>query len=284
MTDSWDDPLGPAPVTIPTPWEPLTEVLPYRGWRHGKLTMVAARTGDGLTTLGLEAARHASAAGHRVLVFSLRYAPLTMQARMIAAGAGISFGTVYGALEDPAAVDELDQAARERFETARRQIANVEVRRPGAGFDQDVFAHEMDRRRPGDPPPGLVVIDSVTAMKPRQVYRNPLKPGENREEMYKDLFFAVRGGEFSMLALARIPGEPSEKPPSLHDLTEADDQLHGLAAQTLLLHRHRADGRMNEVDVLVHFTEFTPSATVPLALLPAYPSMVAPADNIAGNS
>ncbi|HLU99525.1 MAG TPA: DnaB-like helicase C-terminal domain-containing protein [Thermobifida alba] len=277
MTE-WDEVVNsPNPPTIPAPWESLTKALPYRGWRHGKLTLIAARAGDGLTTMGLEAARHASGLGHRVLMFSLRYAPLTMQARMIAAGARIPFGTVYGALEDPAALDELDPAARERFETARRQTANVEVRRPGPGFDQDVFAHEMDQRRPGAPPPGLVVIDSVTAMKPRQVYRNPLEPGENREEMYKDLFFAVRRGEFSMLALTRIPGEPSEKPPHVHDLTEADDRLHGLAAQTLLLHRHRTDGRMNEVDALIHPTEFTPPVTVPLALLPAYPSMVDPA-------
>lgn len=86
MTE-WDEVVNsPNPPTIPAPWESLTKALPYRGWRHGKLTLIAARAGDGLTTMGLEAARHASGLGHRVLMFSLRYAPLTMQARMIAAG------------------------------------------------------------------------------------------------------------------------------------------------------------------------------------------------------
>lgn len=57
MTE-WDDVVNsPNPPTIPAPWESLTKALPYRGWQHGKLTLIAARAGDGLTTMGLEAAR-----------------------------------------------------------------------------------------------------------------------------------------------------------------------------------------------------------------------------------
>ena len=58
-----------------------------------------------------------------------------------------------------------------------------------------MFAHEVDRRRPGQAPPALVVIDSVTSMKPDPTYDNDR---DNREEMYKELFILGRGALLSV--------------------------------------------------------------------------------------
>lgn len=96
ITDEWwkwlDDTTGTARV-IPTPWEPLNEIL-AGGLHPGRSYLIAGRPGGGKSLALTNIAAHAAENGHKGLLFSLEMGHIEIASRIIAAGANAEYGQI----------------------------------------------------------------------------------------------------------------------------------------------------------------------------------------------
>lgn len=96
ITDEWwkwlDDTAGSGRV-VPTPWEPLNEIL-AGGLHPGRSYLIAGRPGGGKSLALTNIAAHAAENGHKGLLFSLEMGHIEIASRIIAAGANAEYGQI----------------------------------------------------------------------------------------------------------------------------------------------------------------------------------------------
>ncbi|WP_116025726.1 hypothetical protein [Thermomonospora umbrina] len=178
-----------------------------------------------------------------------------------------------------------------RLADAHRLLAPIIVRRRGLGYGQEELRRDVQHDRFD-----LVVIDHVGAMRPNgpdlldgdedvlheagfleEDWGPEMSEAlrERREAMYLDMLRLTRQTNVALLTLARIPGPADHlHPPRITDLTEADDMLYSLAAQTVLLHRQPDRRHQVELDVIA--TDWTDRGSTTLDLHERFPCLLDP--------
>lgn len=96
VDDFWDEVENPPekPVTIPTPWPKLDELLPGHGLGKGGVMVSAAQTGRGKSLFMTNIAAHAALNGFRVAFFSMEMPRKEVLDRILACTAEVSVAAI----------------------------------------------------------------------------------------------------------------------------------------------------------------------------------------------
>jgi replicative DNA helicase len=211
----------------PMPWQPMCDV--FEGLAPGKLTVLAARPGDGKTTAALQVAHHAASLGRRAVVFSLEMAASELLVRLGCLLAGVNNQKL---VRGYCSESEQRQVAAALTSLASMPLLFDDLRTATvAGVRRAVIEHAE--------PIDLVVIDYLQLMsagggKVRERY---LELGA----ITRDLKLLAREREVHVLGLCQLTraNEKEKRPPELFDLRESGS-IEQDADNVLMLHHLRA--------------------------------------------
>lgn len=197
---------------VPTPWEPLTDML-LGGFRPGELILLAARPSLGKSTAAAQIGVHAALAGCGVALFSFEMSAPQIWRRMIAHRAGVPLGALNRG--------RLSLIDRHAAATAATEIAEA----PLWIDDQtsctvSALVSAVRRQRAMGPGPGLVVIDYLQLM---QTTRRRESRVAEVTEISRQLKVAARELRLPMLVLSQLSRDSDRDQGRRPELTDLRD-------------------------------------------------------------
>jgi replicative DNA helicase len=208
------------------PWQALCDV--FEGLAPGKLTILAARPGDGKTTAALQISHHAASLGRRTMMFSLEMSASELVLRL---GCLLAHVNSQKLVRGYCSRDEQRQVAAALTELAAMPVLFDDLRTATvAGIRRAVIESTE--------PVQLVVVDYLQLMSAggSKVRERYLELGQ----ITRDLKLLAREREVHVLALCQLTraNEKEKRAPELFDLRESGS-IEQDADNVLMLHHLR---------------------------------------------
>lgn len=221
-----------APAT-PMPWAALSRI--FAGLEPGRITLLAARPGDGKTTAALQILHDAAALGKRVALFSLEMGGPELLHRLACIVAGVPLQKF---LRGYATRDEERIIARALGGLATMPLSIDDSNAATVPAIRRAIMRAKQR-------PDVLVVDYL------QLMTSTARSGRRYEdlgEITRGLKILAREMDVSILAMSQLTrnNEHEKRPPELRDLRESGS-LEQDADNVLMLH-HVAQGEQRGTD------------------------------------
>lgn len=199
--------------TIPTPWQPLTDML-LGGFRPGELILLAARPSLGKSTAAAQIGVHAALAGHGVALFSFEMHAGQIWRRIVAHRAKVSLSNVNRGT--------LSMIERHEAYTAVADIAEAPIWIDDqTSCTVSALVSAVRKQLSIGPAPELVVVDYLQLM---QTTRRRDSRVAEVTEISRQLKVAARDLRLPMLVLSQLSRDSDKdngRRPELTDLRDS---------------------------------------------------------------